>query len=169
MKGNNPSSFRVFLLIFSILGLFCLMPGHVAALTVTPPSTWNIIGLDSNIPAAGPNRFPVGAKVCRSETVTNVDATLIRGPVNPIICLRPGSLNLLIILSIAAGICANVFFEVEVNYVASAFDTFPQYHITAGASPPSKPVTSTLPRLQFFCSEVLKSQQTKSHRSWCLI
>lgn len=125
------------------------MPGNAAALTVTP-STWNIIELDSNTPATEPNRFPVGAKVCRSKTVINVDAALTRGSANQIICLHPGSLNPHTILSITVGIWVDAFFAVEVNPIVSAFGTFPQDHITAGASPPSKPVTLSPPQLQFF-------------------
>ncbi|MDH4335312.1 MAG: hypothetical protein OEW24_08685, partial [Chloroflexota bacterium] len=40
------------------------VPGQAdaaVALTITP-LTWNVIGLDSNGPATGPNRFPVGAR-----------------------------------------------------------------------------------------------------------
>jgi len=107
-----------------------------AALTVTP-STWNIIGLDSNTPAFGPNRFPVGAKVCSSSAVTDVPVTFSADSANPYIYLRPGSLSTITIPSIAAGACADAYFEVEVTQNSAAFDTTLQYHISApGASTP---------------------------------
>lgn len=54
--------------VFSIVGLVLGLALPISAradvnLTVTP-LTWNIIGLDSNDPASGPNLFPVGARVC---------------------------------------------------------------------------------------------------------
>jgi hypothetical protein len=39
----------------------CAMFAH-ATLTVTP-ITWNVVGLDSNSPTAGPKDFPVGARL----------------------------------------------------------------------------------------------------------
>jgi hypothetical protein len=53
--------------------------GHAsAALTVTP-ITWDIIGLDSNSPATGPQDFPVGARVCSigAPAVNAVTATFV--------------------------------------------------------------------------------------------
>ena len=49
-----------------------------AALTVTP-LTWNVIGLDSNNVNAGPNDFPVGARVCNTgdSAATNVVANFV--------------------------------------------------------------------------------------------
>jgi hypothetical protein len=42
---------------------------------------------------------------------------------NANINLRAGSLSTLVLPSIAAGTCADAYFEVEVNQVAAAFDT----------------------------------------------
>ena len=76
-------------------------------LTVNP-LTWNIIGLDSNDPASGPNRFPVGARVCvtaGSSDAVAVTATFSWDSSNPYIQLRPGSLATIDLGSIAAGSC----------------------------------------------------------------
>jgi hypothetical protein len=76
-----------------------LAPQQVFAdpiLTVTP-ITWNIIGLDSNSPTDTintPNLFPVGVRVCNSNTGTvgtNITASLVWDSANPYINIRPGT------------------------------------------------------------------------------
>lgn len=48
-----------------------------AALTVTP-ITWDVVGLDSNRPlTAGPELFPVGARICTDADATNVIGSLV--------------------------------------------------------------------------------------------
>ena len=108
-----------------------LAPGIVqAALTVTPV-TWDVIGLDSNAPASGPRYFPVGARVCSNVATTNVSTTFVWDSANPYIGLRPGSLSTINIPALAAGACADAYFEAEVQQVNAAFDTARRYHITA--------------------------------------
>ena len=101
-----------------------------AALSVTP-LTWNVIGLDSNTPASGPKYFPVGARVCSTTATVNVNTTLVWDSANANINLRAGSLSTLVFPSIAAGACADAYFEVEVNQVAAAYDTARRYHVVA--------------------------------------
>lgn len=108
-----------------------------AALTVTP-ATWNIIGLDSNSPAAGPRYFPVGVRVCSDSTATNVTASFNWTSSNAYINLRSGSPSSLTIPSIPAGECRNAIFEVEVTRTAAAFDTARRYYISVnGLSSPT--------------------------------
>jgi uncharacterized repeat protein (TIGR01451 family) len=116
-------------------------------LTVTP-LTWNVIGLDSNDPASGPNRFPVGARVCAtgSTTAGAVTATFVWDSSNPYIDLRPGSLATIDLGSIAAGTCADAYFEVEVDRTAAAYDTARRYHITATDSLSGATGTTPQPR-----------------------
>src|SRR5687767_14370757 len=38
-------------------------PAQAAPVLTITPLTWNVIGLDSNRPATGPDTFPVGARV----------------------------------------------------------------------------------------------------------
>ena len=104
-----------------------------AELSVTP-LTWNVIGLDSNTPATGPNRFPVGARVCNavgSDSASNVSVDFVWDSANQYVDLRPGSLDTVSLGSIAAGSCADAYFDVEVTKIADAFDTTRRYHITA--------------------------------------
>ncbi len=116
-----------------------------AALTVTP-LTWNVIGLDSNDPATGPQYFPVGARVCSSSNTTNVVVDMLWDSANANIDFRAGSLNSLTFPSIAAGACVDAYFSVEVNRVAAAFDTTRRYRITAtdGSGSASTPVPREL-------------------------
>src|SRR4051812_47256249 len=85
-----------------------------AALTVAP-LTWNIVGLDSNSPTAGPKNFPIGARICSNVATINVTANFVFDSANANINLRPGSLATLNFPSIAAGACIDAYFEVEVN------------------------------------------------------
>lgn len=96
--------------------------------------TWNVIGLDSNSPATGPNRFPVGARVCNDQSVAaeNVEVTFNWDSANPYINLRTGTASSVTIPSLAAnGGCADVYFEVEVSRVEAAYDTVRRYFISA--------------------------------------
>ena len=120
---------RVGLLCAAVFGLFVPMFAH-ATLTVTP-LTWNVVGLDSNSPTAGPKDFPVGARVCSNVATTNVAVNWIWDTANANVNLRSGSLSTISLASIGAGACADAYFEIEVNQVPAAYDTFRRYHITA--------------------------------------
>jgi uncharacterized repeat protein (TIGR01451 family) len=128
MVASRPTCRVVF------LGFICasllLAASAEAALTVEP-ITWNIIGLDSNSPLTGPNRFPVGARVCSNIATTNVAVNFVWDSANSFIDLRGGSLSTITIPSIAAGTCEDAYFEVEVVRDGAAFDTTRRYHITA--------------------------------------
>lgn len=132
MKVKNQTTLRRFFLTISLLTLLGLVPRPAVAAISIRPATWNIIGLDSNRWATGPNRFPVGAKVCSDSAVTNVDAEFFWDSTNANVNLRAGSKSKITIPAIAAGECADAFFEVEVTPVVAAFDTKRKYHITAG-------------------------------------
>lgn len=114
-------------------------PGSFAAgdLTVTP-ITWNIVGLDSNNPATGPNRFPVGARICNVGTTGfgNVTAVFAWDSLIQYINLRPGSLASVSLGAIGAGSCADAYFEVEVDKTAglAPFNTSRRFHISASDS-----------------------------------
>jgi uncharacterized repeat protein (TIGR01451 family) len=117
-------------------------------LTVTP-LTWNVIGLDSNSPASGPNRFPIGARVCvtaGSTTASAVTADFVWDSSNPYIALRPGSLATIDLGSISAGSCADAYFEVEVTRTAAAYDTTRSFHITATDSVSGATASTPQPR-----------------------
>src|SRR5436305_4172279 len=101
-----------------------------ATLTVTP-ITWNVIGLDSNNPAAGPHLFPVGARVCSNAATTNVAVNFVFDSANANVNLRAGSLSSINLAAIGAGQCADAYFEVDVTQTPAAFDTARRYPITA--------------------------------------
>lgn len=122
--------------------VFVALPAH-AALTIEP-ITWNIVGLDSNDPTAGPQHFPVGARVCSDVATTNVSVQFAWDSANPYINLRPGSLSTIVLPAIAAGGCADAYFEVAVQQDAAAFDTTRRYHIAA--SDLSGTVSTVTPR-----------------------
>ena len=145
---------------FSVLLFGALLAGSAhAAFTVTP-ITWDIVGLDSNRPASGPQDYPIGARVCRTGSdgapASPVTGTMTLGgtgtgsglpvPGGPhYIEVKPNaSYNLGVI---ADGQCADAYFEVRVTQVDAAFDTWRRYTITA--SDGSITGTSPQPRQLF--------------------
>ena len=58
---------RWILLVGMLFGFIAQPQYSVSALNFNRyTSTWNVIGLDSNNVNVGPNRFPVGARVCNT-------------------------------------------------------------------------------------------------------
>lgn len=113
--------------------------------------TWNVIGLDSNDPALGPQNFPVGVRVCNTTdaAIDNVGAVWNWDGDNSggNIALRSNSLSEYsgtnLVSSLAAHACHDFYFEVHVNPVQAAFDTWRNFHVTAtigGAVDGSSPV-----------------------------
>ena len=133
---------RIGLLGAAVFGLFVPVFAH-ATLTVTP-ITWNVVGLDSNSPTSGPKDFPVGARVCSNVATINVGVNWNWDSANANVNLRPGSLSTVTLPAIGAGVCADAYFEIEVNQVAAAYDTTRRYHITATDG--SGTVSSLTPR-----------------------
>lgn len=143
----------------------CLCTPVWAALTITP-ITWNVIGLDSNSAATGPYQFPVAARVCAVGSASNGPVTasfefipftpLPSGSANgdtscgggPCITLRGGTLSSLNLGSLAAGQCADAYFEVEVQRVNAAYGTARRYVVRADDSDPGS-ITTPQPRELF--------------------
>lgn len=106
--------------------------GSVAALAQTvTPVTWNIIGLDSNKVADGPDTFPVGVRVCAtSGALTGAKArfnwvTVTGSPFprsNYITLTSPTDVD---VPSLASGACADVFHWVTVTRNAAAYNPQP--------------------------------------------
>lgn len=99
------------------------------------PITWGVVGLDSNNVNAGPNLFPVGARVCNNgdAPATNVTSTFVWGSTNANINLRTGSSSSLSLSTLAAGSCTDFYYEIEITRTAAAYDTTRTFHITATA------------------------------------
>ncbi|MGH9904662.1 MAG: hypothetical protein ACRD8U_03635, partial [Pyrinomonadaceae bacterium] len=100
-----------------------------AGLTIEP-TTWNVVGLDSNNPNTGPANFPVGARVCNTggAAVTNVLGTFFWDSSNVFINLNgPSTIN---VSSLAAGACVDFYFHAAVTRTSSAYNTTRRFHIT---------------------------------------
>ena len=126
---GGPSAFIIrtsmLLLFFGVLGV----QSAYAGLTITP-TTWNVIGLDSNNVNSGPNSFQVGARVCNTggAPVTNVSSSFVWDSSNAFINLSgPSTIN---VPSLAAGGCVDFYYSVVVTRTSSAYNTTRGYHIT---------------------------------------
>ena len=112
-------------LLFGVLGVQTAYAG----LTITP-TTWNVIGLDSNNVNSGPNTFETGARVCNTggAAVTNVTTNLIWDTSNAFINLSgPSTLT---VASLGAGACTDFYYSVIVTRSSSAYNTTRRFHIT---------------------------------------
>src|SRR6266705_195581 len=123
---------RAFIIRTSILLLFFGVWGvqsAYAGLTITP-TTWNVIGLDSNNVNSGPNSFQVGARVCNTggAPVTNVSSSFVWDSSNAFLNLSgPSALTA---ASLGAGTCVDFYYTVLVTRTSSAYNTTRGYHIT---------------------------------------
>ena len=113
--------------------LFCGVQSAYAGLTIAPVS-WNVIGLDSNNPSAGPDTYQIGARVCNTggTAVSNVVGTLVWDSSNAFVNLS-GS-NPVTFTSLNAGACTDFYFPVTITRTSLAYNTTRGYHITAGAT-----------------------------------
>lgn len=133
---NLRSARQSLVLLIAIMAQLLAVQAYAAVTSVTP-SAWDIIGLDSNSPAFGPNRFPVGATVC-SDAAATVPVTFVWdaggdiGQADETIITLRGSSSLS--LEFTAAGCLDAFFEVEiVDRTSTTFDLTRRYHIEAGA------------------------------------
>lgn len=142
----NSRSILCFALI--IIGLALPLVAEAATTITVTPITWNIIGLDSNDVNAGPNDFPVGARVCNTgaSTASNVQASFVWDSSNSYIDIRPGTNSSLSVSSLAAGACTDFYFEVAVTRNSSAYNTTRRYHIEVTADGGSTTGSTSTPR-----------------------
>lgn len=100
-----------------------------AGLTITPTS-WNVVGLDSNNPNSGPDTFQVGARICNTgaTAVTNVSGTFIWDSFNSYINLKAG--NTASVISLASGSCVDFYYPVIVTRTSAAYNATRAYHIS---------------------------------------
>src|SRR5438445_13401176 len=75
-KSRTASRFARVLLLLFFVGV-CAQSAY-AGLTITPV-TWNVIGIDSNNPAVGPDTYQIGARVCNTggAAVSNLVGTFV--------------------------------------------------------------------------------------------
>jgi Big-like domain-containing protein len=95
--------------------------------------TWNVIGLDSNDPNAGPNQFPVGVRICNtgSSAATNVATSFSWDSANANISLveAPGHT----VGTVAAGSCRDVYYTAQITRTNAAYNTARRYHVSVSA------------------------------------
>jgi uncharacterized repeat protein (TIGR01451 family) len=124
------------------------------------PLTWDIIGLDSNKVTDGPNVFPLGQRVCNvgDAVASGTSATLVWDSENSYIDTLPGSDSTVVLGDVAAGECAEAYFNIEVQRDAAAYDTVRRYHVEAV----SGDVSAESPQPREFYVEYLVSQNRNS-------
>jgi uncharacterized repeat protein (TIGR01451 family) len=112
----------------------CGIQAAHAGITIIPV-TWNVIGLDSNNVNAGPNLYPVGARVCNTggSAVTNVAANFIWDTANIYLNLGPTASSTLTYPTLAAGACVDFYFDVVITRTSAAYLATRRFHITATA------------------------------------
>ncbi|HEX8188980.1 MAG TPA: hypothetical protein VF586_11550 [Pyrinomonadaceae bacterium] len=95
--------------------------------------TWDIIGLDSNNTAIGPNSFQVGSRVCNTgaTALNNVVGNFVWDTTNLYIELSGSATNRARFL--AAGACVDFYYPVAVSRTSAAYNTTRRYHMTASA------------------------------------
>ena len=139
---KNLTKAVIWLVSFLIFVTAFLIPAQNAEALSVKPATWNVIGLDSNSPASGPNHFPVGAKVCggiQGQTVTaNFHWDTGGNDNGTYIYLRPGTSSS-VNISFGPDGCADAFFEVEISKTSAAFGKTRRYYISVGSDTTPRP------------------------------
>ena len=129
-------------------------------ITVTPTS-WNVIGLDSNNTAVGPDTFQIGARVCNTggAAVTNVSSTFVWDSSNLLINLTsPATLSN---ASLAAGSCVDFYYSVTVTRSALAYNTTRSYHITVTGDSVAS-VSTPLPR-ELYVEKIISQNRNSTN------
>ncbi len=127
----RPLLLRVGLLVF-VLAVGGVQAAY-AGFTVTPTS-WNVVGLDSNNPSTGPDAFQIGVRVCNTggSALSNVVGNFVWDSANAFVNLNgPSSLT---VSSLNAGACTDLYYTVTVTRSNSAYNTARRYHITVSAT-----------------------------------
>ncbi len=122
--------FAVLVAVFTVGGGYSAF----AAINITPV-TWNVIGLDSNNVTVGPNIYPVGARVCNPDgaAVTNVVSNFVWDSTNAFINIDPGATATQRLPTLAAGACADFYYDINITRSSLAYNATRRYRITAVA------------------------------------
>lgn len=109
--------------------------GAQPVLTKTKRLTWDVIGLDSNNLAAGPDTFVVGQRVCNTGDLdaTNVEAALVWQTANANIDFAPGSPSTISIGTLAPAECYDAYFNIRVSRAAASRNSARQYLVSFSA------------------------------------
>ncbi|MDK2979839.1 MAG: hypothetical protein PWQ55_186 [Chloroflexota bacterium] len=121
------------------------------ALSITP-ITWNVVGLDSNNVAVGPNVFPVGARICNngSSAATNLQSAFNwTGTTNQTYIYSRPNTNTAYSdgVTLDAGSCVDLYYEIEVKRDSNSYDKARSYQIAftadgglSGATPANREI-----------------------------
>jgi uncharacterized repeat protein (TIGR01451 family) len=115
-----------------VLLILCSIPVS-AAVTITPTS-WNVVGIDSNNPSVGPDTYQIGARICNTggAAVTNIVGTFVWDSSNSFINLSGA--NPVNVASLNGGACTDIYFPVTITRTSSAYNTTRSYHITVSGT-----------------------------------
>ena len=130
-------------LLLLLLGAWGVQSAY-AGLTIAPTS-WNVVGLDSNNPSVGPDTFQIGARVCNTggTAVTSIVGSFVWDSTNSFINLTGAStLN---VNSLNAGACVDLYYPVTVTRSSLAYNASRRYHIAVSATGIST-ITTPTPR-----------------------
>src|SRR6266404_230843 len=132
LRNRLSTIFMRLFLMSLVLGVWGVQRAY-AGLTVTPTS-WNVVGLDSNNTSTGPNTFEIGARVCKTggTAVSNIVGNFVWDSSNSYLNLSGTSP--LTVSSLNAGACIDLYYPVTVTRTASAYDATRRYHITVSAT-----------------------------------
>lgn len=127
-------------LVFGVLGV----QNAYAGLTIAPVS-WNVVGVDSNNPAIGPDTFQIGARVCNTgaSAVTNIVGDFVWDSTN--IYINLSGTSTLNVSSLSAGACIDLYYPVTVTRSSLAYNASRRYHIAVSATGIST-ITTPIPR-----------------------
>ncbi len=119
-------------MVAATLGLLGALGLSTALLAQAQPSispvTWDVVGLDSNNLASGPNVFPVGVRVCAADSSLQGHAVrFVWESANANI--ERSSAEVINLPTVAAGACQDLFHEVTITRVAAARSTGRRYRM----------------------------------------
>ncbi|MBN2256418.1 MAG: hypothetical protein JW704_01070, partial [Anaerolineaceae bacterium] len=139
--------FNPIMILIVLAGLFVFPSQSAQALSLSDltltPLTWNVIGLDSNNVNAGPNNFPVGARLCNANLTDTAEDVqpYFNWDTNPAyvsdyINLREDSYGTpgggeYPALDLAPNTCVDIYYEIEIERNTLAYDESSHYAITA--------------------------------------
>src|SRR5229473_4526190 len=160
LRNRLSTIFMRLFLMSLVLGVWGVHRAY-AGLTVTPTS-WNVVGVDSNNTTDGPDTFQIGARVCNNggTAVNSIAGNFIWDSSNAFINLSGAStLN---VSSLAAGACTDLYYPVTLSRTSSAYNATRRYHIAVSATGFS---TITTPTPREIYVEHLISQNRNSVQS----
>lgn len=129
---QNAVGVTVALMVLSLLLRPQTLATAAPVLAITP-ITWNTLGLDEN-PNAGPDIFPVGARVCNSGNATAMNVAAVFHWDSPNALIKLSGSNTYNLASLPAGQCRDIYFFVALIPDIAVFDSTRAYHITVTAS-----------------------------------